>query len=133
MSHLESAKEAIKNKDLITATVEATAAINEDGQCAEAYIIRAQLNAVFATLVKGMELLAEQGVRARRFIGHGGLFKTPGVAQQVLASALGTPVDCPAAAGEGGAWGIAALAAYRDHVRTGGALPLADFLDTLHP
>ena len=47
MSHLESAKEAIKNKDLITATVEATAAINEDGQCAEAYIIRAQLSLMF--------------------------------------------------------------------------------------
>ena len=47
MSHLESAKEAIKNKDLITATVETTAAINEDGQCAEAYIIRAQLSLMF--------------------------------------------------------------------------------------
>ena len=47
MSHLESAKEAIKTKDLITATVEATAAINEDGQCAEAYIIRAQLSLMF--------------------------------------------------------------------------------------
>ena len=47
MSHFESAKEAIKTKDLITATVEATAAINEDGQCAEAYIIRAQLSLMF--------------------------------------------------------------------------------------
>lgn len=46
-SHLESAKEAIKNKDLITATVEATAAINEDERCAEAYIIRAQLSIMF--------------------------------------------------------------------------------------
>ena len=104
-----------------------------DARLTRANIIRAQLNAVFATLVKGMDILANQGVRVTRFIGHGGLFKTPGVAQQVLAAALDTPVDCPAAAGEGGAWGVAALAAYRDHVRTGGALPLADFLDTLNP
>ena len=104
-----------------------------DARLTRANIVRAQLNAVFATLVKGMELLAEQGVRARRFIGHGGLFKTPGVAQQVLSDALGVPVDCPAAAGEGGAWGIAALAAYRAHVIHGGTSPLADFLDTLNP
>ena len=104
-----------------------------DARLTRANIVRAQLNAVFATLVKGMDILAEQGVRARRFIGHGGLFKTPGVAQQVLSDALGVPVDCPAAAGEGGAWGIAALAAYRAHVIHGGTSPLADFLDTLNP
>ena len=104
-----------------------------DARLTRANIVRAQLNAVFATLVKGMEILAEQGVRARRFIGHGGLFKTPGVAQEVLSDALGVPVDCPAAAGEGGAWGIAALAAYRAHVIHGGTSPLADFLDTLNP
>ena len=104
-----------------------------DARLTRANIIRAQLNAVFATIVKGVDILSNQGVRVARFIGHGGLFKTPGVAQKVLSDALGTPVDCPAAAGEGGAWGIAALAAYRDHVRTGGALPFADFLDTLHP
>ena len=46
-NHLELAKEAIKNKDLITATVEVTAAINEDERCAEAYIIRAQLSIMF--------------------------------------------------------------------------------------
>lgn len=45
--HLDLAKEAIKKQDLITATVEATAAINEDAQCAEAYIIRAQLSIMF--------------------------------------------------------------------------------------
>lgn len=45
--HLENAKEAIKSKDLITATIEATAAINEDENCAEAYIIRAQLSIMF--------------------------------------------------------------------------------------
>ena len=33
-----------------------------------------------------------------------------------------------ATAGEGGAWGIALLAAYRAHVRDGGSLSLVDFL-----
>jgi len=46
-SHLEAAKDAVKTKDLITATVEATAAINEDETCVEAYLIRAQLSMMF--------------------------------------------------------------------------------------
>ncbi len=101
-----------------------------DARLTRANIIRAQLNAVFATLAKGIGLLAEQGVVMKRFVGHGGLFKTPGVAQKVLADAIGVPVDCPAEAGEGGAWGIAALAAYRAHVLGGGTLSLVDFIDS---
>ncbi len=97
-----------------------------------ANIIRAQLNAVFATLAKGMDILTAQGVRMTRFIAHGGIFKTPGVAQKVLADVVHAPVTCPTEAGEGGAWGIAALAAYRSHVLSGGSLPLADFLETIH-
>ena len=103
-----------------------------DAHLTRANIIRAQLEAVFATLAKGMEILAAQGVRMRRFTGHGGIFKTPGAAQKVLEAALGTPVTCPAEAGEGGAWGIAALAAYRDHIRSGGSSSLADFIETIH-
>ena len=102
-----------------------------DAHLTRANIIRAQLNAVFATLAKGIEMLAAQGVRMTRFIGHGGLFKTPGVAQKVLAGAIGIPVDCPTTAGEGGAWGIAVLAAYRAHVLAGGTLPLVDFIETV--
>ena len=102
-----------------------------DAHLTRANIMRAQLDAVFATLAKGIEMLASQGVRMTRFIGHGGLFKTPGVAQKVLSDAIGIPVDCPATAGEGGAWGIAVLAAYRAHVRAGGTLSLADFLETI--
>jgi sugar (pentulose or hexulose) kinase len=102
-----------------------------DARLTRANIIRAQLNAVFATLAKGVEMLAAQGVRMTRFIGHGGLFKTPGVAQKVLADAIGIPVDCPSEAGEGGAWGIAALAAYRAYLRAGGASSLAEFIETI--
>ena len=103
-----------------------------DAHLTRANIIRAQLQAVFATLAKGMGILKAQGVRMARFTGHGGLFKTPGVAQQVLAEALQTPVSCSAEAGEGGAWGVALLAAYRSHLISGGILPLVDFLETIH-
>ena len=99
-----------------------------DARLTRANIVRAQLNAIFAAIAEGVRLLAAQGVRMTRFIGHGGLFKTPGVAQKVMADAIGIPVDCPSEAGEGGAWGIAMLAAYRAHVRAGGTLPLVDFL-----
>ncbi|MDR0684003.1 MAG: hypothetical protein LBF83_02605 [Spirochaetaceae bacterium] len=45
-------------------------------------------------------------------MGHGGLFKTKGVGQRLLAAALDAPVAVMESAGEGGAWGIALLAAY---------------------
>ena len=102
-----------------------------DARLTRANIMRAQLGAVFATLAKGVEMLAAQGVQMTRFIGHGGLFKTPGVAQKVLADAIGIPVDCPVTAGEGGAWGIAVLAAYRAHLLAGGTLPLVDFIEAI--
>ena len=99
-----------------------------DARLTRANIVRAELYAVFATLASGMETLYAQGVRMSRFTGHGGLFTTPRVAQQILADALETPVAALNGAGEGGAWGVAALAAYRFHVLTGGGDSLPDFL-----
>lgn len=57
-------------------------------------------------------LLGEEGVKIDVIWGHGGLFKTEGVAQKFLAAALNTPVSVMKTAGEGGAWGIAVLASY---------------------
>lgn len=57
-------------------------------------------------------LLGEEGVKVDVIWGHGGLFKTEGVGQKVLAAALDTPVSVMKTAGEGGAWGIAVLASY---------------------
>lgn len=60
-------------------------------------------------------------------IAQGGIFRTPKIAQQVLADALNTPITVMATAGEGGPWGMAVLAAYtRDRA---GAANLADYLD----
>ena len=57
-------------------------------------------------------LLKDEGVRLDVMYAHGGIFRTRGVAQQVLADALGVPVALGESAGEGGAWGMALLAAH---------------------
>ena len=47
-----------------------------------------------------------------RIYGHGGLFKTKGVGQGILAAAMDAPVAVMETAGEGGPWGMALLASY---------------------
>ncbi len=89
-------------------------------------LVRAQLYSVFAALASGSKILEDEGVGIDFMNGHGGIFKTEGVAQQVLADALETPIRVSDSAGEGGAWGIALLAAYLD-AEPGESLP--DFLD----
>ena len=59
-----------------------------------------------------MDVLRGEGVVLGRLFAHGGLFKTPGVAQRILADSLGIPTTVGETAGEGGAWGIAVLARY---------------------
>ncbi|MCD8083072.1 MAG: FGGY-family carbohydrate kinase [Clostridiales bacterium] len=57
-------------------------------------------------------LLKDEGVKVDRIMGHGGLFQTEGVAQRYLSAAVNAPVTVMSTASEGGAWGIALLAAY---------------------
>ena len=71
-------------------------------------------------------LLKNEGVKADNMMAHGGLFKTPGVAQRILAAAFNTPVTVMPTAGEGGAWGIALLASY---MVNGEGMTLEDYLD----
>ncbi|MDR0867485.1 MAG: FGGY-family carbohydrate kinase [Planctomycetota bacterium] len=79
-----------------------------------ANFIRAMLFSTMSTLKLGMNILTEkEHVRLDQIFGHGGLFKTPGVGQRLMAAALNVPVVVLESAGEGGAWGIALLAAYR--------------------
>jgi sugar (pentulose or hexulose) kinase len=88
-----------------------------------ANVMRAQLYGVFGTLSLGMRVLADEGVALDRMYAHGGMFRTAGVAQRFLAAAIDAPVGVAAGASEGGAWGIALLAAYLDSDQS-----LADFL-----
>ena len=57
-------------------------------------------------------VLKDEGIKVDRIMGHGGFFKTKGVGQSYLAAAVNAPVTVMDTASEGGAWGIAVLAAY---------------------
>ncbi|MFE6735099.1 xylulokinase [Microbacterium sp. NPDC057650] len=95
-----------------------------DSRFTLANVIRAQLYGVFGTLALGMRVLAHEGVPLERMYAHGGMFRTAGVAQRFLAGALNAPVAVGDTAAEGGAWGIAVLAA---HLGSGRAL--TEYLD----
>lgn len=78
-----------------------------------ANFMRVNLFTSLGALKTGMDiLLKEEGVKLEKILGHGGLFKTKGVGQNLLAGAINTPVSVMETAGEGGAWGIAVLASY---------------------
>ena len=85
-----------------------------DSRLTLANFVRAQVYSAFGTLSLGMRVLADEGVELDAMYAHGGLFRTAGVAQRLLAAAVGAPVAVGSAAGEGGAWGIAVLATYLD-------------------
>jgi len=87
--------------------------------------MRTMLLTAMATLKLGMDILTEkEGVTITQLMGHGGLFTTKGVAQKLMAGALNIPVSVMETADEGGAWGIALLAAYMGH----DDMPLDEFL-----
>lgn len=99
-----------------------------DSRFTLANFMRAHLNAAFASLKIGMDILIEEeGALVDRIMGHGGIFKTKGVAQPIMAAALNAPVSVMETAGEGGAWGIALLAAYMVDKKDGETLE--DYLD----
>lgn len=78
-----------------------------------ANFMRTHLYASIASLRIGMDILiGQENVILERIIGHGGLFKTKGVGQRIMAGAMNIPVTVMETAGEGGAWGIALLASY---------------------
>lgn len=78
-----------------------------------ANFMRVHLYTALGALKNGLDILfKEEKVKADKIYGHGGLFKTPVVGQQMMAAAMNTPVSVMDTAGEGGAWGIALLASY---------------------
>lgn len=88
-----------------------------------ANFMRVNLFTSLGALKTGMDiLLKEEGVKLDKILGHGGLFKTKGVGQNLLAGAIDTPVSVMETAGEGGAWGIAVLASYLVNKEAGESL-----------
>ncbi|MDT8717145.1 FGGY-family carbohydrate kinase [Clostridium sp. 19966] len=78
-----------------------------------ANFMRVHLFTSLGALKTGLDiLLKEEDVKVDEMLGHGGLFKTKGVGQQIMAAAIDAPVSVMETAAEGGAWGIAILASY---------------------
>lgn len=99
---------------------------NIDGNFNLANFIRAELLSSLASLKMGMDILFKrENVRLDKLAAHGGLFKVRNAAEQLLADGLNTPVTLMETAGEGGAWGMALLAAY---AVMGEGMSLGEFL-----
>ncbi|MBR6980079.1 MAG: FGGY-family carbohydrate kinase [Prevotella sp.] len=93
-----------------------------------ANFMRAHLYASVGVLKIGNDILfKKENVKVDRITGHGGLFKTKGVGQRILAAAIDSPISVMETAGEGGPWGMALLGAFL--VNNPKNLTLADFLD----
>lgn len=78
-----------------------------------ANFMRTHLSSAFGAMRIGMDILKKEKIVIEGLVGHGGLFKTPRVGQQILAAALQKPITVMETAGEGGAWGMAVLAAFQ--------------------
>jgi sugar (pentulose or hexulose) kinase len=78
-----------------------------------ANFMRVHLFSALGALRIGLDILfVQEQVKIDQILGHGGFFKTKGVGQKIMAAAMDVPVTVMETAGEGGAWGIALLAAY---------------------
>jgi len=78
-----------------------------------ANFMRTNLYASLGALKIGLDILLEkEKIRIDKMLGHGGFFKTREVGQRIMAAAVNAPVSVMETAGEGGAWGMAVLAAY---------------------
>ncbi len=100
---------------------------NPDSKFNLANFMRTHLYTSLGALKVGMDILVKgEHVVVDRITGHGGLFKTKGVGQSILAGAMDATVSVMKTAGEGGAWGIALLASYMLQKEDGETL--ADYL-----
>jgi sugar (pentulose or hexulose) kinase len=93
-----------------------------------ANFMRVHLFSALGALKIGMDiLLNEENIQIDKILGHGGLFKTKGVGQRVMAAVMNAPVSVMETAGEGGAWGIALLASFMTNGEENESLE--DYLD----
>ena len=100
---------------------------NPDSNFSLANFMRVQLFTCFGALKTGLKILDKENVNVDKILGHGGFFKTPVIGQSVLAAVMNTPVSVMETAGEGGAWGIAVLAAFAVNKAEDESFP--DYLD----
>ena len=93
-----------------------------------ANLMRVNLYTAFGALYMGMQILTKkEQVEVDTIFGHGGIFKTEGVAGGLVASAISIPVSLMETADVGGAWGVALLADYLEYASRGSNLE--DYLE----
>ncbi len=87
---------------------------------------RSLIYSCISGIALGMNNIYAKGVKVSEIFGHGGFFKTPNVGQRAMSAAIGAPVSVMETAGEGGAWGMALLAALTDK-----DISLEEYLDEI--
>jgi sugar (pentulose or hexulose) kinase len=98
-----------------------------DSKFSLANFMRVHLFSSLGAMRIGLDILFDQEqVGIDQILGHGGFFKTEEVGQRMMAAAMDVPVSVMETAGEGGAWGMALLAAYLKE--KSGDESLADYL-----
>ena len=95
-----------------------------------ANFIKTHLFASLGVVKMGLDILKNEDVKIDSILGHGGFFKTKEVGQRALAAAVGAPVTVMETASEGGAWGIALLAAYMHEKKNGYTGRLGEYLES---
>ncbi|CAM3078837.1 xylulokinase [Leuconostoc rapi] len=75
-------------------------------------LMRFHLFTAFGAIKIGMRILSDEAVLTDNIVAQGGVFKTPIVAQKLLAAALNTDITVMKTASEGGPWGMAILSLY---------------------
>ncbi len=84
-----------------------------DSHLTLANFMRTHIYSTVATLRMGLDLLTEkENIKIDNLLCHGGLFKTPGVADRIMSAAAKCEVTVLPTASEGGPYGMALLAAY---------------------
>jgi len=91
-----------------------------------ANFMKTHLYSSFSTMKIGIDLLMQrEKIQIDSLVAHGGIFKTKGVAQNILAAATESPITVMETANDGGAWGMAILAKYMTDKRN---ISLEDYL-----
>lgn len=89
--------------------------------------MRTHLFSALGALKTGINILIErEGIKIDSIFGHGGYFKIKEVGPKIMAAALNTRINTFDSSDEGGAWGIALLAAFTSWDKKG---TLEEFLE----
>ncbi|MBQ0101722.1 MAG: ATPase [Firmicutes bacterium] len=87
----------------------------QDSELEISTFMRSLLCSPLSLLKVGLNKMRENGIVIEKLYAHGGYFKTGDIGKMLMSAAAEAPVTTMKTAGEGGAYGIALLAAYMKH------------------